>query len=198
MSSPLKYDEITVLTRVARGDEPAFHQLFDQYKQKVYSFAFYLTRSEAMAEEITQEIFIKVWIHRKILSEINYFTSWLKTIVRNQSYNYLRRIANEKIMLRGIASSAEFQASVTETDVLTREYGQLLEHAIAQLPSQQRKVYLLSRQEGLKHKVIAEKMGITVSTVKNHMKAALDSIRLYLEAHAEITVLIALAIFLGE
>lgn len=198
VDSKKQYDEKDLLLQVALGDEPAFHHLFDQYKQKIYSFSYYLTRSEAMAEEITQEVFIKIWIHRERLQEINYFTSWLKTIVRNHAYNYLLRIANEKLNLQKAASGIEYEACVTETDVLGREYDKLLDQAISQLSPQQKKVYLLSRKEGLKHKTIADEMGITVNTVKNHMKAALNAIRSYLETHTELMVLVALTLFFRE
>ena len=198
MPSELQYNEKELLTRLAAGEEPAFRQLFGQYKQRIYSFAFFLTRSESLAEEITQEIFIKIWINREKFTEINYFASWLRTLVRNQAYTYLRRIAHEKLILHEISLGMAHDSLSTETDVTDREYGRLLHQAIEQLPPQQKKVYLLSRKDGLKHKAIAAEMDISVNTVKNHLKAALKSIRSFLDSHTDSLVLIAMALIFKE
>jgi RNA polymerase sigma-70 factor (family 1) len=192
------YNEKEILQQIAAGEEPAFAQLYDRYHQKLYSFAFFLTRSAELAEEITQEIFIKIWTHRHELSGINYFNSWLRTLVRNQAYDQLRRLAHERLIFKAIAYGPEPNAPVTETDVADREYNRLLERAIDQLSPQQKIVYRLSRQEGLAQEAIAQSMGLSLNTVKNHMKAALRSIRTYLDKHTDTLILLAIALFLSE
>lgn len=189
MPEPIAYNENELLAKVALGEETAFRELFERYKHKIYSFALYLTHSDSIAEEVTQEIFIKIWNHRSQLQEINYFKSWLRVLIRNHTYTILHRIAQERIILKKISVQTDSHASVTEIDVLTREYNRLLDQAIARLPTQQKKVYVMSRKEGMKHDMIADEMGISLNTVKNHMKAALRSIRLYIEDHTDILVL---------
>lgn len=149
-----------------------------------------------MAEEITQEIFIKIWASRSELTEINYFNSWLKTLIRNFTYNYLRRIAHEKMIFADIHSNLKTEATVNTMEAL--EYKQLLQKAIEQLPAQQKKVYLLSRRDGFKHEEIAQEMNLSINTVKNYMKLALESIRLFLDNHTDAMILLALAIFFGD
>ncbi len=172
-----------ILQQVAEGKEEAFRVLFDQYHQKIYTFALYLTHSEAMAEEVTQEVFIKVWTNRLQLPEIQYFSSWIKTLARNHIYTLLRHLAVERRVLEDIKNNMETQISETSNDNFYRKWELLLKAAVDQLPPRQKEVYQLSRYEGMKQIVIAEKLGLSIHTVKNHMKAALHSIHLFLEAN---------------
>jgi RNA polymerase sigma-70 factor (family 1) len=176
--------EKVLLQQVAAGEEQAFRQLFELRREKVYSFAWYLTRSDIMAEEITQEIFLKIWINRRQLTDIMYFNAWLKTIVRNLSYTWLKRMALESQILHHIEKHQPEATAETEDPILLREFHRVLREAINQLPPRQKEIFLLSRREHLPHAVIAEQLDISVNTVKNHMKAALRTIRHYLERHA--------------
>jgi RNA polymerase sigma-70 factor (family 1) len=183
---------------VAGGSEPAFRELYDAYHQRIYSFALFITHTDILAEEITQEIFIKVWTHRQGLSGINNFNAWLKTLVRNHSYTYLNRLARERLVLTETKRRREGETYSTEADIQDNEYSRLLKEAVSQLPEQQKKVYLLSRQDGLKHEEIAGQLGISVNTVKNHMKAALKGITAFLHGRTDALILLALALFLPD
>lgn len=183
---------------VARGDESAFRRLFDRYRDKVYSFALFLTRNEPMAEEITQDVFTKTWMKREELGQIDYFTSWLKIVARNQAFNYLAKTARERIALREFIGQQSDTDPSTERTLEAREYARLLQVAVDRLPRQQQRVWLLSRREGLKVGQIAAEMQLSPNTVKNHMKEAMRSIRAYFETHIETTVLIAIALFFRD
>lgn len=187
--------EPELLRLVANGDEQAFRQLFEQYRQRVYSFAFYLTRSEHLAEEATQEIFIKVWLNREKLAAINYFPSWLRTIIRNLAYSHMRRIAQERLFLQRMGHLPGTDIISIESQMLDKELDHFLQEAVGQLPPQQQKVYLLSRKEGWRNDAIAKEMGISINTVKNHLKAALKSIRFFLDSRTDTLLVVAMAIF---
>jgi len=182
VSGKPSYKEQIVLELVARGNEAAFRRLYEAHNQRIYSFAFFLTRSDVLAEEVTQEIFIKIWTHRSELSEIRQFDAWLKTLVRNQCYTFLNRLAKERLILQEIDRQESEVSNYTEEEVMFSEYNRLLQQVISQLPEQQRKVFILSRQEGMKHEEIARQMGLSINTIKSHMKAALRSIRLFLDS----------------
>jgi RNA polymerase sigma-70 factor (family 1) len=183
--------EKDLLIRVANGDERSFRFLFDQYKQKIYSLSMYLTHSEFLSEEITQEVFLKIWLYKRQLIGVECFTAYLKTIARHVAGNYLKRIANEKIILQQIAVESLQSDETTYHTVLFNEYQSILEKAIQNLPAQQKKVYILSRHEGLKSEQIAVRMNLSHFTVKEYMKKALCSIRLYAGGRIELTMLIA-------
>ena len=89
--------------QVSEGDAIAFRQLFDHYRNKIYSLGMYLTRSETLSEEIVQDVFLKVWEKREELTGINYFNAWLRTVAKNTCSNYLRSLAMEKIALSRFA-----------------------------------------------------------------------------------------------
>ncbi|MBL7698935.1 MAG: RNA polymerase sigma-70 factor [Chitinophagaceae bacterium] len=180
------YDEKVLLLHVADGDSHAFRQLYDQYHQKVFSFAFYLTRSSFDAEEITQEIFIRIWKYRSQLPGIENFEAWLKTIVRNRAFTWLQKVSQQKNAAKKLYGQ---KVSASYNLVLDREMENAMDRAVSQLPNQQKLVFLLSRQTGMKQKDIAQVLGVTLSTVKNHMKAALQSIRIFLHNHTDTIII---------
>jgi len=177
--------EKILLEQVSKGNEFAFRRLYDMHHQRVYAFAFFLTRSDWLAEEVTQEIFIKIWMHREELLEILNFEAWFKTLVRNHSYKFLSRLARERLFLQEMAQKDKKNGNFTEDSAVSHEYENLLEEALSQLPPQQRKVFMLSRRNAMKHEDIARQMGLSIYTVKNHMKAALRNIRFFIEEHCD-------------
>jgi RNA polymerase sigma-70 factor (ECF subfamily) len=196
--SELLFNEQYLLKQVSEGDEVAFRQLFDHYSKKIYSLSMYLTRSEFLAEEITQDVFLKIWMRKEQLAGIEYFNAWLKTIAHNVAVNHLKRLAQEKLILERIAKETQHSNNHTENTVISLEYERILKEAIAQLSPQQQKVYLLSRQEGLKYEEIAREMQISIHTVKEYMKKALHSIRVYLNGRIDLAVALAVALFLDK
>ncbi|MFT3949575.1 MAG: sigma-70 family RNA polymerase sigma factor [Agriterribacter sp.] len=187
------HNEKDLLLRVAEGDETAFRVIYDHYRKKIYALGLLLTKSEGQAQELVQDVFLKIWEKREQLREIDYFNSWLRTIARNTAVNYLRARAMEKLGLARLPVH-ESGSCFTENDVADREYALLLQAAVRQLPLQQQKVYILHRQQGLRHEDIAEQLGISVLTSRKYMKLALRSIKIFLEHRMDAAVLLALVI----
>lgn len=188
-------NEKVILLGVSIGDQSAFHLLYEKYHQRIYSFAFFLTHSEVLAEEVTQEIFIKIWNHRLELLELKVFDAWLKTLIRNQCYTFLNRLAKEKLILQEINKQEPSELNDTEDKITSSEYNTLLNSALNLLPEQQRRVFILSRREGIKDKEIAQIMGLSINTIKCHKKAALRNIRLVLGSHLQLITFILGASF---
>lgn len=177
LSENLPYNEKNLLSRVSDGDEHAFRQLFDQYRNKIYSLGMHLTRSEILSEEIVQDVFMKVWEKRGQLPAINYFNSWLRTIARNTCSNYLRNLAIEKLALSRYSLNHDSETASPENAVVAKEYEQIIDAVISKLSPQQKKVYLLSRRLGKKQEEIAQELNISIYTVKEYMKQAQRTIR---------------------
>ena len=178
LTDPL-FNEKETLLRVAAGDEDAFTALFLHYQGRVNAIAFTLTRSETAAEELVQDIFLKIWLHRSDLPEVKYFQDYLFIITRNQAFTALKRLASQKKLHQDATADIEFSDQRTEQEVLERDFGKLLEQAIARLPSQQQRVFRLSREQGLNRDEIAEKLRLSPNTVKTHMSQALKNIRAF-------------------
>lgn len=193
LEQTLLHNEKDLLLRVAEGDEIAFRAIYDHYRKKIYALGLLLTHSESQAQELVQDVFMKIWEKREKLREIDYFNAWLRTIARNTAINYLRARAMEKLGLARLPVH-ESGSCFTENDVADREYALLLQAAIRQLPLQQQKVYILHRQQGLRHEVIAQQLDISVLTSKKYMKLALHSIRIFLEHRMDTAVSLALII----
>ncbi|HRE51601.1 MAG TPA: RNA polymerase sigma-70 factor [Flavitalea sp.] len=181
------HNENELLQRVSEGDETAFRTLYDHYRKKIYALGYFLTKSENSAQELVQDVFLKIWEKRRQLREIDYFNAWMRTIARNTAINYLRSRAMEKLGLDRLQTH-ESSNCFTENDVADREYSLLLQAAVRQLPPQQQKVYVLHRQQGICHEAIAKELHISVLTSKKYMKLALRSIRLFLERRMDAAI----------
>lgn len=190
------HNEKDLLHRVAEGDEAAFRVLYNHYRKKIYSLGLFLTKSETPAQELVQDVFLKVWEKREQLREISYFNAWLRTIARNTAINYLRARAVEKLGLAHLTIN-ESSNCLTENDVADRESAHLLETAVRLLPPQQQKVYILHRKKGLPHEAIAGQLNISVLTSKKYMKLALHSIRIFLERRMDNVAWLAIYFYLS-
>ncbi|HMO62415.1 MAG TPA: RNA polymerase sigma-70 factor [Ferruginibacter sp.] len=170
-----------VLTDIANGDEAAFCTLFRTYKQPVYNYSRHFTHTDFTAEEVTQEVFMKIWIHREKLPQLDNFDAWLMTVTRNCCFNQLKKAANEL----KLKTNLSFSEAIENVDqyIFEKENRHLLEKALEQLSPQQKKIFMLSRENGLKIHEIASQMQLSSNTVKVHLSLSLRKIRAYFEAH---------------
>jgi RNA polymerase sigma-70 factor (family 1) len=183
-------DEKELLQKVAAGDEIAFTRLFDAYHQQLGQHIFRLTESRAMAEEIVQDIFLKIWIGREALSGIQHFRSYIFVVARNHTINALRKTIRERRLHRNWEKdTAETWGSADAGD-LSKSWNTLIDAAIDQLPPQQKKVFILARQDRLKQEEIARVLQISKSTVKSHMRLAVAAVTEYIRAHADLLSLL--------
>jgi len=173
------YSDKELFRLISEGDENAFRQLFHQYVPQLQPLARHITKTDAVAEDIIQETFLKLWISRDKLSAIENPRSWLLKIVFHQSFSYLRRQA---VHDRAIDKLAEEQEPFTpETNLAYSTMVKLIGEAVTQLPPQAKRIYLLSREKGLKIPEIAEELSLSPNTVKNSLVRSLQAIRNYLQ-----------------
>lgn len=168
---------------LAKGDENAYKQLYDLYRNRVYSLAFQITKSRPVAEDVLQEVFVSIWLNRNKLPGLENFHAWVRTITRNNLYNRLRRMATEESYLRELIAQKIPEGEEGGDTIAYNELKKILHQAIAQLTPQQRNVYVLGKEEGLRYEQIAEQLQVSKDTVKYHMTEALRSIRKYLQLH---------------
>jgi len=178
--------ENNLLLQIATGDQLAFRKLFVQYHQHLGNYIFRITNSAELAEEIVQDVFMKIWIKRETLAAVRNFKAYLFVISKNQALNCLRKIVKE----RSLKTSLENILSSEEEDQDLSEYYRLVDEAINLLPPQQQRVYLLSRHERLKYLEISDEMNISSETVKKYLKIANSSIIAYVRANLESALLL--------
>lgn len=172
-----------------RGLE-AFRSLFDRYKNRLYGYVLAISHSKYTAEEITQEIFIKLWLCRDILHQVDNLDGYIFTIARNKTLNHLRKAAHDRKLLSELQARAVPENNNVEERTLIAEYDNLIRDALILLSPQRRLVYKLSRYQGLNQEEIADHLQLSRNTVKNHLVEALRFIRNYLGRHGSATLLL--------
>jgi RNA polymerase sigma-70 factor (family 1) len=166
--------------RIADGDESAFAVIFHRYKSPLFDYGMKITKSQAAAEELVQECFVKLWLSRQRLITIDNPVGYLHMMARNAGVDYLRRLSIDATLQQKVWAGISAMENPTLQKVQVSETQRLINEAVAQLPAQQREVFMLSRYEGLNYEQIGEQMGIAANTVKNHLVKALKFIREYL------------------
>lgn len=172
---------INLIRALKDGQEEALQQLFDRYSNDVYNIAYTVLKDSFESEDVVQEVFIRVWNARSRLDETANLWSFLYVITKRISLNKLR---DAKTKALGHISMLEFSFSEVkkcDDDTITKEILALEYEVLEKLPDQQKKVYLLSRVEGLTYKEIADQMNIAPNTVKNHIIQALKTFKRYFQ-----------------
>lgn len=193
MHSLPPFDEKALVLSIASGDQKAFEVLFDYYRNRIYTVALALTESEQAAEEIVQDVFVKVWLKRGELHAVEKMESWLFVVARNMVFSYLRsesaKIRNRQ---RHVGENWDLAGVWQEStdNIGEKELRALLSQAVDQLPVQRKRVYLLNKEEGLKQQAIAEQLNISTQTVKKHLQLAIRSIRAYIIARRGIDLVL--------
>lgn len=173
-------EERSLILRLIEGDEDAFCELYATYKNRLIYFAIRFLKSQEYAEDVFQDAFTVVWQSRRFINPDASFSSYLYTIMRNRILNQLRNAANEEKLKESILSQALDYTEDTKREVMLNDLKSLISHALQQLTPRQREIFEMSREAQLSHKEIADKLGISVNTVQEHISTSLKLIRTYL------------------
>ena len=172
--------ERRLVADLLEGDESAFCELYALYKDRLMWFSLKFLKSRDMAEDVFQDAFTVVWQSRRFINPDASFSSYLYTIMRNRILNQLRNAANEEKLKESILSQALDYTEDTKREVMLNDLKSLISHALQQLTPRQREIFEMSREAQLSHKEIADKLGISVNTVQEHISTSLKLIRTYL------------------
>lgn len=177
-------------------EERIFKDLYFQYHQRVYGYVLAIVHLPYAAEEITQELFIKLWTNRYELGGIDHPDRYLFTIARNKSLNYLRKAFHDAKVLSELKAAMRPAANDVEDRVAMDDCRLLVDEALDRLSPQRGLVFRLSRYEGLRLEEIADRLDLSRNTVKNHLVTALRFVRAYLAKHG--VTLLALSLLLSR
>jgi len=126
------------------------------------------------------------------LNKIRHLESYLNTLIRNRSLNVLRRMALDAKTDKVLVLNWEEEHNETEERILLNDYHRILKEGIQNLTPKQREVYQLCYGEGLKYEEVAQKLEISMLTVKTHMQLALRSLRKHVQANTDVAILLIL------
>ena len=181
----------------ASGDHAAFELLLTRHEQGVYRYVLRFISSPSMAEELTQEVFLRVCKVAHKYSKKARFTTWLYTIARNLCIDVLRRQkTRQEVSFSGMKRDAEEgpdllellsdkDAVMASSKVLREEFRHTLNDALEVLSEEQREVFVLREFSGLKFREIADLVGVSENTIKSRMRYALESLRGSLAAYKD-------------
>jgi RNA polymerase sigma-70 factor (ECF subfamily) len=189
--SPAKATAMTdemLVAAVAHRDEAAFTILYDRYVRAVFALAVQVVQEHEVAEELTQEAFLRLWRHAAVYRvERGRFASWLFGITHNLAIDELRRRRRRLTMMTGTSATMRLlpdtQTDVEATACLTVQREEI-DRALRQLPTSQRRVIELAYLGGLTHVEIAGLLGTPLGTVKTRMRLGITRLRLLLSAPA--------------
>ena len=167
----------TLLTKLRKGNEKAFDQVFENYSDAIYNFLRKNCLSSEDAEDLLQEIFLKLWLYRENIQPDSSLSSYLFTIARNTLLNYIRDRAKKRLF-EFLINEAELKDSFKENEdndmsCIIREIDEIAQG----MPPKRKEVYELRWIEGLSRKEIAEKMEISIVTVDIHLRKAIDYLK---------------------
>jgi len=161
-----------------KGDIAAFDAIYNQYCHKLHQFVFMYLKQEEDAEEVVQEVFIKIWESREKVDVYLSFESFLFTIAYNSTMSLLRKRVSETKSREYLKSLQKIETEEKVIDEIQyNELNNKVQSLLEQLTPRQSEIYLLSREEGLSHKEIAIKLNISESTVNNHLVTILKFLK---------------------
>ena len=170
-------EEKLLVSMMKAGNSYAFKKLYFRYCKKLYNFAFNICRNKEDAEGLVQLVFMKVWEKRTEIDPEQSFSGYLFRIARNNLLNRIKKKINERVYLDYLLSRPEDLSSPVEKDINFLELNFEIERLIKNIPEKRRKIFLLSRLDGLTYGEIAEKLHISVNTVNTQISKTLEELR---------------------
>jgi len=172
-------DPDQLVQRVAVGDRAAFLQLYDLFAHRVFGLARYIVKDPQLAEEISQETFLKLWTSADTFRpERGRLSSWLLTIARRTAIDRLRKQSRRPEVIDEVDVEVDWNADLQEPATSGEESRwRTLYFALQELPKEQRRAIVLSYYHGLSHSEIATHLGIPLGTAKTRIRLGMEKLR---------------------
>jgi len=189
-----KQDEHSLVRLLQMGNVVAFDSLFEVYSPKLFGFSMKYFKNESDAEELVQDVFVRVWEHRQTLKTELSFKSYLFTIALNQ----IRKHFNKKAVSLRYLESLQNDSELTVNEPFgSNDYESILQQInviIEQMPPRRREIFMKSKLEGKSSKEIASELNISAGTVDNQVSEAIRYLRSQLKSQ-DIAFLLFAALF---
>lgn len=179
-----KQSDKQLLNRIRLGDEEAYKSLYNAYYKRIYSLAFKYLKSRELAEDAVQETFIKLWENRTAVS-VN-VKGYLFTSARNHVLNMIRNQKKKIVQKIREEHRASLSSNKTEDVILYSEYRTIYNDALNLLTDGKREIFQLKTFHQLTNQEIADKLNISIHTVKSQYYHASKFIKKHLQTHAGI------------
>ncbi|CAM4143997.1 RNA polymerase sigma-70 factor, ECF subfamily [Pedobacter westerhofensis] len=161
--------EKALLQQIITGDEGGFVGIYEIYNRTIYNFIIRYVNSVPMAEDLTQEVFMKIWENRANLAEVKSFKAYLFTTARNHTLNNLKVAFRSEAAIGEVIAGFVKLRNATEDQILYKDYALFLRKTLDELPPRTREIFKLCREEEKTYDEVAKSLNISRNAVKNHM-----------------------------
>jgi RNA polymerase sigma-70 factor (family 1) len=179
------HNEKELLSLLKQGDQEAFTQLYHVYSEGLYLSLLKLIKSRTLAQEKLQEIFILIWEKRETINIQSSFSSYLYRIGENKVIDFFREAKRDQKLYSQLKAAASEQYAYPERDLSSLEDTGLLQEALETLPPQRKRVFEFCKLQGKSYHEVSQLLGISSSTINDHIVKATRSIRQFMFAKGE-------------
>ena len=173
---PLEFER-ELVAKIKAGDANAFSRIFEHYHSKVFRFCHQFVKSSDLADEIVQEVFIKVWKQKNDLDVYKSFGGFLFKVAKNQTIDHLRSQISEISINESISDNLISNNIQAEEAMIYDDLKKIISASVSKMPEQRQRIFRLSREDGLTHKEISAQLGISPNTVKVNIFKSLKELR---------------------
>lgn len=177
MKTNMPNNEEMCATRLQQGDEAAFRYVMDRYLPVIINFSKRFVPNKAVAEDVAEETFIKLWKNRQQVSSFQSIKAFLYITARNGCLNELRREKNQERRHQAYTSNIEEEADFAANEIIRAEVKAEIYKSMDCLPEKMKRVFQLSFLEGLPVREIAKKLDVSVNTVKTQKSRAIALVK---------------------
>jgi RNA polymerase sigma-70 factor (family 1) len=191
------HNEQELLWQISQGDRDRFRALYTAYYGDVQRYISLFEPTRNSLDELTQDVFVRIWEKRNYLEKVESFKGYLFTVTRNVVFNYLRGLKVQQ-KVKDLSEAEGAGRNELEEQLLFKQYFRIALEAMNKLPPGRRKVLKMSVDDGLTLDEIAMELKISRAGVKKQLYAATAFVRAYLQEHGEITALLFVFLSLFE
>lgn len=166
-----------VLRKLNKGDKEAFDEVYSACHRRIYGNLLKLVKSEETAREILQKVFIRLWEKREIIDPEQPVHAWLHRVAANMAIDFFRKAARDRKLKTHLIITAEKKYSHVEEDLNQKQMQSILNEAVDKLSPRRKEIFKLIKMDGKSYKQVSQMLGISVSTINDHIVKANHNIR---------------------
>lgn len=166
----------TIVIKLKNGDHHAFMKVYDLYFYQLSVFIKRYVHSDSISQDLTQDVFVKLWEKRAFLDRVSNFNSYIYRMAKNHTLDYLKKVSRVEIMPDDLLREFKFSSNEVELFVTEQEYFKFLDNYMKTLPEKSRLIFDLCREQEKSYDEVAEELNISKSTVKHHMVSTMKKL----------------------
>ena len=189
------HDERELLSLLKQGNEQAFEKIYKVYSSRLFGNVFKMVKSETTTQEILQDVFIKIWNNRASIDLDKSFRSYLFRIAENKVYDFFRKASRDKKIQAQLFATATEGYEHIEEMIYRKENALLLQKAIGSLSPQRQQIFRLIKLDNKSYDEVSRLLGISVSTISDHIVKANKAIREFIFTHNDMMIILFCLLF---